>query len=389
VIDLTEIKINGFSPSQSPQTKTVFLTKPPATGTTEISVPVVCPDGSDPTGVQLIVGGTSYLQTYDMTKDGGRIWEVTFPTPPGDAGDSFTLTLRVDCDGMIISVNIGSLTLIDPSGFVTDSVTDDAIPEATVTLQRMDGGAWEDVSPYETAGDPPSPTISPQVNPQLTDADGHYGWDVIEGTYRVIVEKEGYTTQTSPSVTVPPPVTDLDIQLVAGAATRTVEWGAGWHNAVWTGATATPEEVFSCAEGKYATAYRYTDAGVLERYFPDLSGFSNMTDLAQYDAFLILTTEAVSCEMPVAAASGSSRTLQWGVGWNNQAWTGADDTTPQNAFACAGSSVASVYKFLEGGGLERYFPGLTTISDLTALDQYDAFLILLAGPVTCDMPIAP
>jgi hypothetical protein len=95
-------------------------------------------------------------------------------------------------------VNIGSLTLIDPSGFVTDSVTAAAIPEATVTLQRMDAGVWADVNPYETAGDPPSPTSSPQVNPQLTDADGHYGWDVVAGTYRVIVEKEGYVTQTSP-----------------------------------------------------------------------------------------------------------------------------------------------------------------------------------------------
>ena len=387
VVDLGEIRVNGFAPSQSPQTRTIFLTRPPGTGTNQISVPVVCPDGTDPTGVDLIVGGPDYLQNYAMTKDGGTIWEVTFPTPPGDTGTTFTLTLRVNCAGTIISVNIGSLTLIDPSGFVTDAVTAAPIPEATVTLQRMDAGVWADVNPYETAGDPPSPTSSPQVNPQLTDPDGHYGWDVIAGTYRVVVEKEGYATQTSPSVTVPPPVTDLNIQLVAGAATRTVQWAAGWQNGSWTGATSTPEEAFSCADGKYAAAYRYTDAG-LERYFPGRADISNMTDLAQYDAFLILTTEAVSCEMDVEAAAGTSRTLQWAAGWQNAAWTGADGTTPESAFACAGSSVAAVYKYLEGGGLERYFPGRTDISDLTALNQYDAFLILLTAPVTCDMPIA-
>ena len=387
VVNLGEIKVNGFAPSQSSQTRTIFLTRPPGTGNNTISVPVVCPDGSDPNSVDLIVGGTDYLQAYPMAKDGDSIWEVTFLTPPGDSGNTFTLTLRVDCDGSIITVNIGSLTLIDPSGFVTDAATTAAIPEATVTLQRMDGGTWADVNPYETAGDPLSPTINPQVNPELTDGDGHYGWDVVAGTYRVIVEKEGYATQTSPSVTVPPPVTDLNIQLVAGAATRTLEWAAGWQNAVWTGAAAAPEEAFACAEGKYSAAYRYTSSG-LERYFPGRADISNMTDLAQYDPFLILITEAVSCDMDVEGAPGASRALQWAVGWQNAAWTGADGATPESAFACAGSNAAAVYKFAGGGTLERYFPGRTDISNLTALNQYDAFLILLTAPVTCDMAIA-
>jgi hypothetical protein len=92
--------------------------------------------------------------------------------------------------------------------------------------------------------------------------------------------------------------------------------------------------------------------------------------------------------MDVEAATGTSRTLQWAAGWQNAAWTGADGTTPESAFACAGSSVAAVYKFAEGGALERYFPGRTDISNLTALDQHDTFLVLLTGPVTCDMPIA-
>jgi hypothetical protein len=386
VVNLGEIKVNGFAPSQSPQTRTIFLTRPPSTGNNTISVPIVCPDGTDPDSVTLVVGGTDYLQTYAMTKDGDSIWEVTFPTPPGDSGDTFTLTLQVKCGDSTITVNIGSLTLIDPSGFVTDAATTDPIPEATVTLQRMDSGVWADVNPYETAGDPPSPTINPQVNPQLTDGDGHYGWDVVAGTYRVVVEKEGYVTQTSPEVTVPPPVTDLNIQLVAGAATRMVEWAAGWQNGSWTGATSTPAEAFSCADGSYAAAYRYTDAG-LERYFPGRADISNMTDLDQYDAFLILITAAVSCDMDVDAAPGTSRTLEWAAGWQNATWTGADGTTPETAFACAGSSVAAVYKFAEGGALERYFPGRTDISNLAALDQYDTFLILLTAAVTCDMPI--
>jgi hypothetical protein len=389
VIDYSGIKVNGFSPSRSSQTQTIFLTRPPGTGTNTFAVPIVCPDGSDPISVDLIVSGPdSYLQTYAMSKDGDDIWEVTFPTPPGSPGDTFTMTLRINCGGTIITVTIGSLTLIDPSGFVTDAVTSVAIPEATVTLQRLDGGTWADVNPYETAGDPPLPTIKPQVNPQLTDGDGHYGWDVVAGTYRVVVAKEGYATQTSESVTVPPPVTDLNIQLVPSAAgTRTLEWVPGWHNAVWTGADGTPEEAFACAEGKYAAAYRLAEGG-WESYIPGRADISTMTELAQYDAFLILITEAVTCEMPIEAAPGTTRALQWVAGWQNAGWTGASGTPPQNAFACADGSYAAAYR-LADGGWESYIPGRTDISNMGVVSQYDAFFILVTAAVSCDMAIAP
>jgi len=403
MVDLSNIKVNGFSPSQNPQKQTILLTRPPGTGTVTITVPITCPStccgSSIPNSVDLIVfGPDDYLQFYAMSKGSGNIWEVIFPVPPGSAGDTFTLTLRIDCCGTIITVTVGSITLIDPSGFVTDAVTEEPIPEATVTLQRLDGSIWADVNPYETVGDPPSPTMSPQVNPQLTDEEGHYGWDVVAGTHRVVVEKEGYVTQNSRSVVIPPPVTDLDIELVPEAATptptvtpptgetRTLQWDPGWHNAVWTGADSTsPQEAFSCADGSYAAAYR-SAAGGWESYFPGRADISKMTDLDQYDSFLILATGSVTCEMPVAAAPGTSRTLQWAAGWQNAGWTGADGTTPQNAFACADGSYAAAYR-LTASGWEGYFPGRAEISSLTALDQYDAFLILITVPVTCDMPI--
>ncbi len=391
VVDLSGIKVNGYSPSRNQQTQTIFLRRAPGTGTVNIAVPVTCPGdcpgGTVPNSVRLIVSGADYLETYSMTRGSGAIWEVTFPVPPGNEGDTFTLTLRIDCCGTIITVPIGSIVLIDPSGFVTDAITGDPIPEATVTLQRLDDSTWADVNPFETAGDPPSPTISPQVNPQLTDDEGHYGWDVVAGTYRVVVQKQGYVTQTSESVTVPPPVTDLDIQLEPAPTTRTVQWEPGWHNVVWTGATSTPQEAFACADDKYAAAYRYT-AGGLESYFPGQEGISTMAALNQYDVFLILITESVTCEMPIEAAPGTSRTLQWVAGWQNEGWTGADATTPQNAFACADGNYAAAYRYT-AGGWESYFPGQEGISTMAALDQYDAFLILITGPVTCDMPIVP
>jgi len=168
--------------------------------------------------------------------------------------------------------------------------------------------------------------------------------------------------------------------------TRTLQWAPGWHNATWSGSS-TPAEAFACTAGKYAAAYRFTDVG-LERYFPDRPDISNMGTLTQYDAFLILITQPVTCTMPVAATPGSSRTLQWGVGWHNEGWSGADGTAPEEAFSCAVGNYAAAYRFTDAG-LERYFPGRPDISNMGPLNKYDAFLILVTAPVSCTMAIAP
>ena len=55
--------------------------------------------------------------------------------------------------------------------------------------------------------------MSPLQNPQATDSVGHYQWDVIEGSWRVTVSALGYVTQTSRIVVIPPPVTDLNVEL--------------------------------------------------------------------------------------------------------------------------------------------------------------------------------
>jgi hypothetical protein len=113
-----------------------------------------------------------------------------------------------------------------------------------------------------------------------------------------------------------------------------------------------------------------------------------MAPLAQYDPFLILITQPVTCVMPVAPSSASSRTLEWSAGWNNAGWSGADGTAPEQAFACADGSYAAAYRYVDDG-LERYFPGRPDISNMGLLSQYDAFLILVTAPVSCTMPIAP
>jgi hypothetical protein len=128
-------------------------------------------------------------------------------------------------------------------------------------------------------------------------------------------------------------------------------------------------------------------SGGWERYFPDRPEISNMGSLEQYDAFLILITADVTCQMPVADPPAAERTLEWGVGWQNEGWTGPDAIPPQDALACAAGSYAAVYR-LVAGSWERHFPDRPDISNLSSLDEYDAFLILVTAPVNCTMPVA-
>ena len=212
VVDLSGIRINGCNPSRDPATQTINVRRPPGGADWRLDVPVLCPDGSAPASVTLIVGSTPPI-SVPLVKGTGNLWGGDIPTPPGTRGQSFPLTLVVNCPGQTITILIGSITLVDPSGYITDSQTGQPILEATVTLERLESSNWVTVNPYATNPDG-SPQIAPQVNPQLTDDTGHYGWDVIAGTYRVVVDKTGYISQTSPQVTVPPPVTDLNLALV-------------------------------------------------------------------------------------------------------------------------------------------------------------------------------
>jgi hypothetical protein len=50
-------------------------------------------------------------------------------------------------------------------------------------------------------------------NPSFTGQDGRFGWDVVAGFYVVRAEKDGCVSATSPVLTIPPPVTNLDLRL--------------------------------------------------------------------------------------------------------------------------------------------------------------------------------
>jgi YVTN family beta-propeller protein len=96
---------------------------------------------------------------------------------------------------------------IDPSGFVRSS-TGIPLANAKVTLQR-EGPASRFTAPV--SGD--HSVFDPAINPELSDQLGHYGWNVVPGHYRTTVSHAKCKSVVSPTVAVPPPVTNLSVQL--------------------------------------------------------------------------------------------------------------------------------------------------------------------------------
>jgi hypothetical protein len=127
-----------------------------------------------------------------------------------------TVHVTIACPGGGVT-NVVFDVYIDPSGFVR-TVAGDPIAGATVTLFRSDAST----GPFEIVPDG-SAVMSPsnRTNPDQTDAEGHFGWDVVAGFYLVRAERAGCVAPGDPTrgyvetdvLTIPPPVTDLDLRL--------------------------------------------------------------------------------------------------------------------------------------------------------------------------------
>jgi hypothetical protein len=165
--------------------------------------------------------GTYMIQgSYGATQTGSML-----ESPPGtyfaDVTPNFVgpalVTIAIDgCPTIVFNV------YIDPSGFVK-TVGGTPVEGATVTLFRSDsGGDGTFVQVPDQDG-----IMSPgnRDNPDLTDATGHFGWDVVAGFYKVRAAKAGCHKPgdaTTPFVEtivyeIPPPVLDIDLRLDCGA----------------------------------------------------------------------------------------------------------------------------------------------------------------------------
>lgn len=199
----------------------------------ELALDVQCADGSEPTAVTAQLG--SFSGALDQDAATGE-WDIAISPADVEPGD---LELDLSCTGGDESLTVAAIELFDPSGVITDQRTSEPISGASVELFMVPGwqpgGGGDAASECQTGGAPwtqSAPTelgvsvsttgaevdggnelIEPDINPQRTSADGRYGWNVAQGCWYIVVSAEGYVTQTSSVVGVPPEVTDLHIAL--------------------------------------------------------------------------------------------------------------------------------------------------------------------------------
>ena len=101
---------------------------------------------------------------------------------------------------------------LDPSGYVYEGVASNRVEGATTTVyfktteKNMYGDKVEKIVMWDAEA-------FDQVNPQLTNENGEYGWMVPAGQWQVKYEKEGYQTVYSEWLPVPPPQLDVNQEM--------------------------------------------------------------------------------------------------------------------------------------------------------------------------------
>lgn len=117
--------------------------------------------------------------------------------------------------------NVTFSIYIDPSGFVRTTDGDPiAGAEVTLLFSASADGPFAPLPDGDTRMSPANRT-----NPDVTDATGHFGWDVVAGFYQVQASAagcenpdDGSSAVLSQVFAIPPPVTDVDLRLACDSA---------------------------------------------------------------------------------------------------------------------------------------------------------------------------
>lgn len=231
---------------------------------------------------------------------------------------------------------------IDPSGTVR-TVGGAAIAGATVTLFRSDSASGPFVQVEDGSG-----IMSPanRNNPDSTDASGHFGWDVIAGFYIVRAEAADCVSPTDPAqafvetdvLTIPPPVTDLDLRLACVTSGDTTPPtttatpspapnAAGWNNTDVTvsldavdeaGGSGVRDVTYSLSGAQ--TASNQTVAGDSATTTISSEGSTTVAFFASDNANNVETAQSLNVMVDKTAPSvTTSRTAPNPNGWNNTA----------------------------------------------------------------------
>ena len=103
---------------------------------------------------------------------------------------------------------------IDPSGYVYEAVLSNRVDGAEAVVWQKETKYDMYDEPYEEISQWDSMPYN-QVNPQMTNKDGEFAWDVPEGVWQIRVTKAGYEDAETEWMEVPPERTDVHIPLVS------------------------------------------------------------------------------------------------------------------------------------------------------------------------------
>ena len=92
---------------------------------------------------------------------------------------------------------------LDPSGYVYEAVPTNRIEGVNATVYYSD----EEI-PIQWKAEEYG-----EINPQITEEDGLYAWDVPQGMWKVVFEKDGYETTQTEWLPVPPPQLEVNIPM--------------------------------------------------------------------------------------------------------------------------------------------------------------------------------
>ena len=109
---------------------------------------------------------------------------------------------------------------IDPSGYIFEGTENNLLDGVSATVYYLDKDSGEWVKwDSEAHGEGPNPNVS--------GADGKYGWDVLIGKWKVVFEKDGYYTVESIELDVPPAHLDVNMSMVSTSPATLKEVKAG------------------------------------------------------------------------------------------------------------------------------------------------------------------
>ncbi len=188
-----------------------------------VSVEICCDSGN--AEVALAVDGLDARLTL-TDDDGDGTYSATFRTGPRNnvpAG----MTLTVACGETTITSS-GDVVLIDPEGVVFNVLSGALITDANVACMEATSSAAADGTVSSTFSLWDAATYG-QINPQVTAADGYFSFFTPAGTYRIVVNKAGYQSHTSPDLPVINDPVRYDVPLtpiIDKAATTQVSIGA-------------------------------------------------------------------------------------------------------------------------------------------------------------------